>query len=170
MFGGIMELISTITQNNMSDLQTYIVRSDKDTHFTGALATDAGEAEDITGLPAAKCTIEGVSIISKENLAWEVEFYSKDTHDDATDMDNDTFLGSARFLQTDGKTDGTYYKYSTANAVQSWRGLAYFDQDGEGSQEVHMILRNRDASSKSAGAAGEAVVILSVRPDFVSGM
>jgi hypothetical protein len=154
----------------MENAQVYIVRSDKDTHFTGAIVTDAGEAESITGLPAYKCVIEALNIISKENLAWEVELYTKNTHDDAADMDNDSYIGSVRFTAGDGKTDGTYYKYSTANSVVNFRGVPYVDEDGEGSQELHAILRNRSAASKSAGAAGEAVISVQVRPDINSGM
>lgn len=154
----------------MENAQVYLVRSDKDTHFSGAIIQDAGEAESIVGLPMSKCVIEQIDIIAKENLAFEVELYSADTHDDATNMDNDKFIGSMRFLAADGKTDGTYYKYSSANSVGTWRGIAYFDEDGEGSQALHAILRNRSAASKSAGAAGEVVVIFHVRPDVQSGM
>ncbi|MFH1107740.1 MAG: hypothetical protein V1790_00875, partial [Planctomycetota bacterium] len=54
------------------------VRTDKDTHFTGALVTNAGELENIV-LPGAigagghsRARVRAISILSDQALDWEV--------------------------------------------------------------------------------------------------
>jgi len=144
---------------------SYTVRSDKDTHFTGAIAQNASEAEDIA-LPGALAGINGnarshlrsITILSDQNLAWEVMLFSSDTQED-TDADVDTMVG--------------WWQFSTAGAVQLagaglFRyyidGLAvpYVDDDNSG--ELHVKLVNRSATGKNAGATGEVIIELALEP------
>jgi len=69
------------------------VRSDKDVHFTGALAKNESEQENLTGLISNKITIQGVSISAAQSLHFRLEFYSKDSFTDS-DLDVDTFMGA----------------------------------------------------------------------------
>jgi len=69
------------------------IRSDKDIHFTGSLAKNAGEEENLTGLISNKIKITGIVIHSDQNLHFQLQFYSKDTFTDS-DLDEDTFVGA----------------------------------------------------------------------------
>ena len=62
-------------------------------HFTDALAKDASEQENLTGLVSNKIIIRSVSISSNQTLHLRLEFYSKDTFTDS-DLDEDSFVGS----------------------------------------------------------------------------
>ena len=152
-----------------------VIRSDKDTHFTGALAQNAGEDEDLAhpsyaGFPTAghakkpdaiassRIFIRELRVWSDQNLSWEVQFYSKDTFDD-TDADVDTFLGSFTFAVADGLqvAGAGLYRYN-----QTKLELFYYDADKTG--EIHMKLVNRSTTSKNAGATGEVVVEIAAEP------
>lgn len=145
-----------------------VIRSDKDTHFTGALAQNAGEEENIvlalyTAMAAtrlgaiepaksARLTIREITVISDENLAWEVQFYKSDDFANS-DLDLDDFLFSHAFSASDGaQVGGTGAFYYNQTKLEG----AYYDADGTG--EIHIKLVNRSAASKSADAAGEVVV------------
>ena len=69
------------------------VRSDKRLHFTGALAKNASEEENLTGLIHNKIIITGVTITSRQSLRYQLLFFSKDGFTDS-DLDKDTFIGS----------------------------------------------------------------------------
>lgn len=140
------------------------VRSDKDSHFTGSLAQNAGEDENLTGLDSGSGSIEQVIILSDQNLAWEVQFYKTDGFDD-TDLDLDTYCGSVVFAQGDGRQVGGAgpYKYSSSYMVSPINFLNYKDDDK--TSEMHIKLVNRSATSKNAGATGEVIVMVAYRPD-----
>lgn len=139
------------------------IRTDKDAEFTGAIAQNAGEDENLTfpgyasaaigNLEAqARFWVRELRIWSDQNLSWEVQFYSKDIFDD-TDADLDTFLGAHQFAVADGLQIGGsgLYRYVAT-------GLSLFVKDGDGTGEVHVKLVNRSATSKNAGATGEVVL------------
>ena len=69
------------------------IRSDKDTHFTGSLAKNVGEEENLTGLIANRIKITEVTIHSDQPLHYQLQFFSKDTFVDS-DLDYDTFVGA----------------------------------------------------------------------------
>ena len=147
-----------------------IIRTDKDTHFVGALAQNAGEAADIvldlyTAMAAtrlgakepaksARLIVREIRIWSDQNLAWELQFWADDDYEE-TNADLDAFLGSHKFAVSDGAQNaGTgLYRY-----CQTKLELFYTDRDLTG--EVHLKLFNRSATSKNAGATGEVVVEL----------
>jgi len=69
------------------------IRSDKDTHFTGSLAKNAGEEENLTGLLSNKIMITGITIHSDQGLHFQLQFFSRNTFTDS-DLDEDTFVGA----------------------------------------------------------------------------
>lgn len=130
----------------------YIVKSDKDTHFTGALAQNAHEEESLQ-LHARRnrCVILDVTVLSDQNLAWDVYFWSTDAFDNA-DLDLDSAIGKVSFVVADGEQIGGTgaYRYH-ANGL----AIPYNDEDETG--ELHVSVVNRSGTSKNAGATGEVV-------------
>lgn len=135
-----------------------LIRSDKDTAFTGGLAQNAGENANLVGLQNNQGTIESVIFLADQRLAWEIQFYSRDTFDNA-DLDLDTYLGSIRFAEGDGLqvAGAGSFKYDV-------HGLAIPYMDLDSSTELHVKLVNRSATAKNAGATGEVVLITGFRP------
>jgi len=133
----------------------YAIRSDKDTHFSGALAQNAKEDENIS-IPFSRGWITGIRVTSDENLAWEIQVFRTDGFDDAN-YDLDSFGGGYAFAAADGKQvagAGPYYY-----AVDGL-GMYYVDKDVNAiaAGELHIRLVNRSAAAKTAGSNGEAVV------------
>lgn len=154
-------------------IRPIVVKSDKDTHFTGALATNASEEENISGIRYRSGMIEAIHITSDQNLDWDVYFFAKDGITD-TDLDVEYFLGVVTFVAADAKQiagAGQYY-YSTNNCSYAFRPFPYVDLDAlaviesdQTTPELHIALVNRNATSKSAGGSGEVVVTVLYRPD-----
>jgi len=128
------------------------LRSDKDVNFTGALATNAIEQEDITGLSSNKIVIRRVTIQSDQNLNYVLMFWATDGNVD-TDLDLDFFLGEIEI------SPAMYRRIAGANQyyadIALPEGFQY--QDDDGTRELHVGLLNLDATSKNAGATGEVV-------------
>lgn len=148
----------------------FTVRSDKDTHFTGTIAQNANENENIV-VPGCLAGIRGnvrsylrsITILSDQNLAWEIMMFSADSFDDA-DADVDTMIG--------------WWQFSTAGAVQIAAaglfryyidGLAVPVLDDDNTSEIHIMLLNRSATGKNSGATGEIVVELVLEPMVAQG-
>lgn len=143
----------------------YNVRSDKDSHFAGAIAQNAGEDESLS-LPAclagingnARGSVRSLTIISDQNLAWEVNVWRSATHGTA-DIDTDKWLGRWTFTAADGVQlagSGSYLYYVDG------LDIAYIDADNSG--KLHLTLTNRSASAKNAGATGEVIVDIRMQP------
>ena len=140
-----------------------VLRSDKDTHFTGGLAQNASEDENIAipgyssavlGSGAVRFFVREIRIISDQNLIWEVQLFAKDTFG-TSDADTDSFLGAHQFAVADGvQNDGAGFFYYSAV------GLDLFYHDADDTGEFHITLVNRSAGAKNAGATGEIVVEL----------
>ncbi len=129
------------------------LRSDKDTHFTGAIAQNAKEDENLAGLVSNKIRITGVSIQAKENLNFRLIFWGTDGFDD-TNLDNDKF-------QAETKLDIPTYGYRIGGANQYYldmRGVEIDYEDLDRTQELHISLMCLSAAGKTAGANGEVVV------------
>ena len=145
---------------------TTITKSDKDSHFTGSLIQDAGEEENI-GFHADWVTanvnlvnIENVNIQSDQPLDWELAFFKNDTQAD-TDLDTDSFITSIKFYGSEAKqiaATGQYY-YSPNPAIST-----FIYNDGDGTNEFHLMLINRSTESKLEGSSGEVVVTISCAP------
>tara|TARA_Y100000034_G_scaffold9879_1_gene10465 strand:+ start:1472 stop:1903 length:432 start_codon:yes stop_codon:yes gene_type:complete len=132
------------------------LRSAKGSHFTGAIAQNAQEAEDLTGLAWNKIVIRGVMIQADQQLRFRVIFWAKDSLDD-TDLDADAYIGEV-------EVDLVAYGYQIAGANQYYldiRGLALDYQDEDSTNELHISLQNLSAAAKNAGATGEVVVEIS---------
>lgn len=140
--------------------------SDKDTHFSGALAQNAIEFENITfpsyWIGIKECIIEGISIQSDQNLEWDVMLFSKSSAED-TDLDLDTFIDFFNFPSTSGKQiagAGQYYYAFPANIM----AIPYRDEDIK--SQLHVGLVNRSATAKNAGATGEVKIRFALRPIY----
>jgi len=129
------------------------VRTDKDTHFTGAINQNATEEENITGLASSKIIINSIAILSDQLLNYRVILFSQDTFDNA-DLDVDSFWGEIGL-------DLPSYGFQIAGAGKYYMavtGLNIPYEDKDGSEELHIALQNLSATAKNAGATGEVVL------------
>lgn len=139
--------------NTKSDNVQLTLRSDKDTHFTGAIVQNAKEDENLTGLVSNKIRVTGVSIQADQNLKFKVLFWTKDTFDDI-DLDEDTYCGE---VELDLNLEG--FRISGAGQYYlDMRGLDIDYEDHDASHELHISLLNLSVTSKDAGGVGEVVV------------
>ena len=119
--------------------------SDKDTHFTDAIALDAIEYEDITGLRANKIFIRGINIQCSSALAFRFWLWDSDAHA-AADLDTDTFLEFVELnMAVNGERiagAGQYYLQAT--------GLNIIYEDTDGTFELHCGLQIYAGAGKAA--------------------
>lgn len=127
----------------------YSVPSDKDSHFTGQLAKNEVERENISGLRSNRVRISKVSIQADQRLLFEVLLYGDDIFEEA-DLDEDRFIASIEFnlpvygfQQTTGQ-----WKLDIPNL-----NIDYVDLDS--TKELHVVLRNLSPTTKNSGATGE---------------
>lgn len=126
--------------------------------YLPALAQNAGANANITLAGAlagvngnSRVRLKNISIISVENLSWEIWFFTANTFQ--TTIDADTFLGFWSFAASDAKriaATGLYYYYVEDLDVP------YLDTDNTG--KLHMTLVNRSAASKTANAGGAITI------------
>lgn len=145
--------------------QDYKVRTDKDVNYIGALVQNAGADENITLPPqcagvgnTAQVFIRAITIVSDQNLAWELDFWSTSGFANA-DLDLNSYIGRWTFGTGDGVQiagAGSYYYYIDG------LGIPYYDDSKAG--QLHMTLVNRSATSKNAGATGEIVITVWCEP------
>lgn len=142
------------------------VRTLKGTHFTTELVQNAAENEDVVldGALAgvngnARNIVQTITVISDQNLAWEIALYGKDTFAGGTDLDANTILCHHAFAAADGAQVGGAGSY-----VYFVDGLNLPYQDEDHSGELHIQLINRSATSKNAAGTGEVVVQLWLSP------
>ena len=127
----------------------YTITSDKDLHFTGELIKNAVERESLEGLRNNRIRISKVSIQSDQRLFYEVLLYGSDDFEES-DLDNDYFIGSVEL---------NLPIYGFQQTTTQWRldienlNLDYVDLDG--TEEIHVVLRNLSPTTKIAGATGE---------------
>lgn len=151
---------ATTTEVTVSSKQSfYTVSSDKDTHFTGAIAQYAKEDENLTGLLGNKARITNIAIQADQALDFYLAFWRTDGFDD-TDLDLDTFCGMVELdLATYGIQPGGANQY-----YMSLEGVDIDYEDEDVSNELHLSLYNASATSKNAGATGEVVVFIKYEP------
>ena len=144
------------------------IRSDKDTHFTGAILQNAAEDESLefpnSMVGCSECVIEAIIIQSDENLDWTIQFWGTSGYDN-TDLDLDFFIEYVAFATTAGLQIGAtaQYYYSTTNLNIPYKDLD-FDPTGTALANIHVSLINRNAAAKTAGSSGEFTVDFIVRP------
>lgn len=151
----------------MSSSLSYQIRTDKDVEFTGAIAQNAAENENIVvpwALPKLDLTLTSITLISDQNLAWELCFWATDLFGSSSNMDLDNWIGNWPFQVTDGSQIA-----STGNYRYNIPDLNIPLRDDDGTQELHVSLVNRSATSKNAGATGEVVVTFHVEAEQVGG-
>lgn len=151
------------------------VRTDKDTQFTGALAQNAIAYENVvpSGSIAAgghcRSRLHSISILSDQNLAWEVQLYATNRFDqDNSDLDTVPFLGKWSFQAGDGVQNagaGPYIYY--IDGLDIPYHCTDFDDHStfvagvkRPQGQIHVALVNRSATAKNAGATGEIVIQL----------
>lgn len=151
----------------------YVVETDPATQFTGALATNAIELEDVEpdmaigASPDCRLRVVGIVLIADQNLAWELTFWRKKIASGAASVAVDSFAGAWAFAAADGKqiAGAGSYRYAIFGL-----DIPYTDDDAaadrlaSGKGRIHLGLVNRDAVAKDAGAAGEIKVVLYVDP------
>ncbi|HEX58628.1 MAG TPA: hypothetical protein ENF26_00550 [Methanomicrobia archaeon] len=135
-----------------------VLRSDKDTHFTGALDQYEVERENIEGLLSNNIIIKQITMLSEQRLNYRLHFFSKDSFE-STDPDEDAYIGWVDF---DLSTHGIQYGGSglwRLSVVGEGEGLLrYIDEDG--TKELHVALENLDATAKNAGSGGYVVIVV----------
>ena len=139
------------------------MRSDKDTHFTTAIAANAYETEDLTGLAGNSVDIKGIAIHSDQRLTWDVAFYSKDTFG-AVNQDSDMLLGVVTVANVASRiaTLGADCALK-ANPASNSQYVAYVAKtipytDLDNTKQLHIALINRSGTTKTATVGGEVVV------------
>jgi hypothetical protein len=142
-----------------------LLRTDKDVHFTGAIAQNAGENEDIvTNYHAKECLLMSLSMIADQNLDYELHFW-KDAQKTGVfgtaDIDSDRYLGFFSFPASGAKQVGeagisSYYYHQTLTSPFRLKD----ETTTTDRFNVHVRLMNRSATSKNAGATGEIVLCL----------
>jgi hypothetical protein len=143
--------------------RVFFVTTDKDTDFTGALATNAAATANLAvpQLPdSAQCRLKNIGIISDQALSWEVWLWATNSfNDNASDLDAVYPFGRWQFDASNGiqiAGTGPYYYYID--------GLDVPYQDSQKLSQLHVMLINRSATSKNAGATGEIVVKFCLEP------
>lgn len=123
--------------------------TNKDTHFTGALAMNAKEDESITGLLANSIMIRGVNAQSIQNLKYRLIFWGSSEFDNA-DTNIDSYVSDVVLDFTD-----TLSAFRIAGA-----GQYYLDVGGleiplnTANLTLYCSLQNLSATSKLAGSTG----------------
>lgn len=137
------------------------IRSVSTVHFIGAIVQNAGEPANLP-IPAnlstggdGRMTLQTITVLSMENLAWELWFFGRNTFESGAGavIDTQIFLGSWTFTTVMGlrRASTGFYHYDI-NDLQ----MPYADLDNLG--QLHTILINRSAAAKTAGAPGAVVV------------
>ena len=142
------------------------VKTDKDANFTDALVQNAKEDEildkDIDEQPFEYAEFEvcQVTIVSDQQLHYELYFWSSDDFDD-TDLDVDSFLGSVDLdLPVSGKQVDGAGPYRLDVEISPRVNII----DLTDSKKIYVSLVNRSATAKNTGATGEVVVTLALAP------
>ena len=133
--------------------------SDKDTHFTGAIAQNANEKENLTDLESNDITIVSVGIESDQPLNYRLWIFETDGFEDV-DLDADSFMDFVDLdLVTNNVRLGAANQYYYAITDQE---INYTDMDE--TKELHLALENLSATAKNAGATGEVKIQIKYVP------
>jgi hypothetical protein len=144
-FSAFMESMSIVNP-------AYIISSDPAVNFLAGLVLNASANADLTGLTDNTVTITGLTVVSAQQLHYQVLLYKKDTFlpaDFAASIDAD--------LASYGVAVGAVYVMDITKEDD-----LYIDMDS--TQELHVALVNRDAAAKNAGAAGAVTLTFKYEP------
>jgi len=131
------------------------IKSDKDSHFSGALATGAQEYEDLSfpdGYSEAqiqKLRIHRAVIVADNTntttlVPFYINFWGSDAASLATDPDLDLFQGRMEFAEGDLEQIGGGGLYRGIRDLGD-SPMYYIDEDN--SSELHVSLQNTDGST-----------------------
>lgn len=152
----------TLIFNKTAIGKAEVLDSDKDVNFVTAIAVNAKEDANLTGLLSDKILIVGVAIQAKEAKHYRALFYETDGFDDP-DLDLDSFKAAVDLdLSTNGFQIGGVGKWLWDEKVGRGNGVEYTDLDG--TQELHIALQNLGPGAKTAGPGGECVLKISYVP------
>lgn len=140
----------------------WVVRSLRETHFTGALNQNemeletlgSGEEGSANQAAGSRSLINRITVISDQNLDWDVVLFRNTfTPPLPTDADLDPTIDWVSFSASDGKqvAGAGLYRYSFTSLQ-----ILYWNTDAPG--QLHVGLVNRNAAAKNAGATGEVVI------------
>lgn len=141
-----------------------LIRSLSTADFTTAIAQHNQEIATLTVFTGGKYVtgkIGHITVLSVENLAWEVTLY-KDKRVSAGAVDDDTYIGGKAFavadaarLATTATTLAGLFRYSASGL-----GIDYRSPDGN----IYVGLVNRSTATKTSGAGGAVIVELGFDP------
>jgi len=133
--------------------------SDKDTHFTEAIALNAIENENISGLLWNKITIREINIQAKEAMLFTVWFWGSSTLED-TDLDVDSYREFVNLdVSTSGKRIGLANQYYLSSS-----NLHILYEDSDGTFTLHCGLMVSAGAGKTAGVLGEIQIDIGYTP------
>jgi hypothetical protein len=158
----------------MQSNKVILVRTLAASQFRGALAQHAIATLDLDPVqgggsalgPHAECHIEAISILSAQNLAWEIYLYRRSTFNQAA-IDDNYLAGRHVFAATDGLQIAATgpFLYYTSNV-----NIPYWDEEPRNSTvpqgRIHLGLVNRSVTGKSADDAGAISIRLICSPGF----
>jgi hypothetical protein len=144
-FSAFMESISVVNP-------AYIIASVPTVDFLAGLALNAQATANLVGLTDNTVTITGITVISVQQLHYQVMLYKKDT-----------------FLPADfcASIDADIASYGAAVGASYVMDITKEDDlyiDLDSTQELHVALVNRDAAAKNAGAAGAVTLVFKYEP------
>lgn len=137
-----------------------IVSTDKDTHFTGSIAINTQEKENLTGLATNRYMIRGVNIQSDQLLKYRLVFWGSDTFD-STDLNLDTYIDD---VELDMTVSPAFRINNTGQYYLNVGDLQIIYEDYDGTRELHIGLQNESATAKNAGATGEVQLDIKMSP------
>lgn len=139
----------------MAEPLAYYVRTDKDTHFTQALATNAIESETLThdeGVRSPVGDVGRITLYADQNLDFDVILF-RSAPGDLTDLDTLDIVDWISFLEAEGVQIAGAGPFIYSQSGMKWRYA-----EALGRRELHVGLVNRHATAKNAGATGEVVI------------
>lgn len=144
----------------MTVRKNWTIRSDKDANYTTQLLPSGLDIESFSNLPGndnvqpVSVEINRVTVLSDQNLNWDVMLFRNNTSQPNADADLDAMVHWVSFTDGDAVqvTDtADVYRYSLSEL-----NLKYTPDN----RVFHVGLVNRSAASKNPGASGEVVIEL----------
>jgi hypothetical protein len=147
----------------MSRLASILASSNPTADFIAACAQNAGITGSIA-LPSGvrHGRLQAISILSVENLAWEVWIFSAAR---VATIAADVLLGKWTFGATDGQQiagAGLYHYFIDGIDISCT------DAASTNAGKVYLVLVNRSAAAKTAGAGGGIKITLHIEPASVA--
>lgn len=139
------------------------VRTDVNTHFTGAIVRYDHETEDLPGLSADKIVIKEINVQSAQPLKYKLWFWSHDSFED-TNLNVDSFKTSV-LIDFSGTDDETVDRLNNANQYYlDITELNILYEDLDESNEIHCSLQNLSSIDKIAGTNGGVQIDIAYTP------